>query len=351
MTPPRILLVDDQRQVSRVLRSALEVSSRDYIINDVSSAEEALLEISRGPLDLLVTDLRLPGMSGLELVERVRKINPVARSILITGDPTEAVRRKAEALGVIAFLRKPIGTNLFLEIVEETLVEVAAKEEQPEGSTAVPAETTGRLMDLRQELGAEAVVLIDEQGEVVARAGEDHDLNLEAGLPALMSAHQAALSVSRYLRAEAPSNFHHFDGDTHDLYLTNVGESHVLLIVFRGRQEAGQMGAVVHFGRRAAEGLLELLNQDASVEQPESKEDQSEGEGEVTDAGMEEDMPEKDIKPEELEQAAKDVDSTGAESFWEQAVSESPGRAEAEGDALTYEQAREMGLVDDEESS
>jgi hypothetical protein len=62
-------------------------------------------------------------------------------------------------------------------------------------------------------------------------------------------------------------------------------------------------------------------------------------------------MPEKDIKPEELEQAAKDVDSTGAESFWEQAVSESPGRAEAEGDALTYEQAREMGLVDDEESS
>ncbi len=76
MTPPRILLVDDQRQVSRVLRSALEVSSKDYIINDVSSAEEALLEISRGPLDLLVTDLRLPGMTGLELVERVLDINP-----------------------------------------------------------------------------------------------------------------------------------------------------------------------------------------------------------------------------------------------------------------------------------
>jgi len=344
MTPPRILLVDDQRQVSRVLRSALEVSSKDYIINDVSSAEEALLEISRGPLDLLVTDLRLPGMTGLELVERVLEINPKARSILITGDPTEAVRRRAEALGVIAFLRKPIGTNMFLEIVEHALAELTDAEGVPRVGPGLPKAASPKLMDLRQELGAEAVMLIDADGKLVARSGEIQDLDLETGLPSLMAAHEAALKVSRFLRADAPSNFHHFDGETHDLYLTNVGEQYVLLMVFRGRQEAGQMGAVVHFGRRAAEGLLDLLNQ-------EKKEDQPVVQAEVLEDGTEGEMAKKDIKPEDLEQAAKDVDSSGAESFWEQAVSDSPGRPEAEGDALTYEEARKMGLVDDEESA
>lgn len=344
MTPPRILLVDDQRQVSRVLRSALEVSAKDYIINDVSSAEEALLEISRGPLDLLVTDLRLPGMTGLELVERVLEINPKAKSILITGDPTENVRRQAEALGVIAFLRKPIGTNMFLEIVEHALADLIESDGSKKADTKLPSETVFKLMDLRQELGAEAVMLIDADGELVARAGEDQDLDLATGLPSLMAAHQAALQVSRFLRAETPSNFHHFDGETHDLYLTNVGEQFVMLMVFRGRQEAGQMGSVVHFGRRAAEGLLELLTEAAVHDRS--------GEAEVVqDDGMEEEMAKKDIKPEELEEAAKEVDSTGAESFWEQAVSESPGRTEAEGDALTYDEARKMGLVDDEETA
>ena len=344
MTPPRILLVDDQRQVSRVLRSALEVSAKDYIINDVSSAEEALLEISRGPLDLLVTDLRLPGMTGLELVERVLEIHPKARSILITGDATEDVRRRAEALGVLAFLRKPIGTNMFLEIVEHALAGRVEDDGSEKQEAKLPRETASKLMDLRQELGAEAVMLIGADGQLVARAGEDQDLDLETGLPSLMAAHEAALQVSRYLRAETPSNFHHFDGETHDLYLTNVGEQFVLLIVFRGRQEAGQMGAVVHFGRRAAEGLLELLTQSAVDEG-------SDDVAAVEDDGTEDEMANKDINPEDLEEAAKDVDSSGAESFWEQAVSETPGRAEAEGDALTYEEARKMGLVDDEDSA
>ncbi len=227
---------------------------------------------------------------------------PKAKSILITGDPTEAVRRRAEALGVIAFLRKPIGTNMFLEIVERALADRVDGEQTSKVDLRLPSETSSRLMDLRQELGAEAVMLIDADGRLVARAGEDQDLDLEAGLPSLMAAHQAALQVSRFLRAEAPSNFHHFDGDTHDLYLTNVGEKHVILIVFRGRQEAGQMGAVVHFGRRAAEGLLALINAAQLDDSPVADEM-------VHEDGMEDEMAKKDIKPEDLEEAAKEVDS------------------------------------------
>lgn len=108
------------------------------------------------------------------------------------------------------------------------------------------------------------------------------------------------------------------------------------------------MGAVVHFGRRAAEGLLDLLNEEPAEGLSDLK---SVADPAINEDGTEDEMAKKDIKPEDLEQAAKDVDSSGAESFWEQAVSDSPGRPEAEGDALTYEEARKMGLVDDEESA
>jgi hypothetical protein len=186
-------------------------------------------------------------------------------------------------------------------------------------------------------------MLLDDQGHLVARAGDVGDFDLQEGLPSLMAARQAALGVSQFLRAAKPSNFHHFNGDTHDLYLTDVDESHVLLSAFRGRQEAGQLGAVLHFGRRGAEDLLKLLSSEEVRTEPKAAE-------ETQGVAEEVDMPEKDLNPEDLEQAAKDVENSDAEQFWERAASETPGPAEGEGDALTYEQARKLGLVDDKGS-
>src|SRR3990170_1182879 len=79
MAIPRVVLVDDQRQVTRMLRTSLELSGRAYDIVDVRSAEEALGEMDRGPVDLVVTDLRLPEMSGLELIARIRQTHPGMR--------------------------------------------------------------------------------------------------------------------------------------------------------------------------------------------------------------------------------------------------------------------------------
>ena len=68
VAPPRILIVDDQRDITRMLRLAVEALGRGYSVADVPSAEEALLEVRRAAVDLLITDLRLPGISGLELI-------------------------------------------------------------------------------------------------------------------------------------------------------------------------------------------------------------------------------------------------------------------------------------------
>lgn len=340
MTPPRILLVDDQRQVSRVLRSSLELSGREYIISEVASAEEALAEIDRTPVDLLVTDLRLPAMSGLQLVERAKSINPRMQTVLITGNPTEEIRRRAEKLGVVAFLPKPIGTNYFLEIVQAALE--VAEEDEAAGDEERRKILQDHLSALRGEVGASAVYLVDDQGEVLARAGEVADVDLGACLAPLMSAHRAALTVSHRLGSQSPANFHHLEGEAHDFYLTNVGERHGLLIVHRGQQEAGRFGSVVHYGRRSADLLLLHVEEKAEVVGSEEEEIPAARWEVVMSEG-----PEKELSPDELAAAAEDVDEGGAEDFWEEA-SERSMKPDVDEDSLTYEQAREMGLLEDD---
>jgi CheY-like chemotaxis protein len=341
MTAPRILLVDDQRQVSRMLRASLELSGQDYNVTDVASAEEALIELSRGPIDLLVADVRLPGMSGLELLAKVRAQNPKARAILITGAPSDEVEAEAAALGVIAFLRKPLGTNLFLEAVARGL-ESSAVTPSEEAVDEERPRIAERLAALRRALGAEATILVGDNGRVVARAGDLVNLDLDATLPSLMPAFSAGLKVSHLLGAEVPGNLQYFNGSSYDFYMTNVGASFCLLIAFQARPEAGQMGAVVHFGRRAAVDLLAALSSLGAVE-PEPP-----AMAEAAPPAPPPTQPVKEVSEKALATAARKVGGKDVQSYWDNAVADTRGLDKAEGDSLSYEQARRLGLLPDQ---
>jgi CheY-like chemotaxis protein len=368
MSIPRILLVDDQREVSRMLRSSLELSGKDYVVVDVPSGEEALLELGRGPVDLLVTDLRLPGISGLELLEKVHQLNPYARAIMITGHPTDEARTQAESLGVVAFLQKPIGTSIFLEAVEYALKLRGLPGSPVHVHEEAREKIAERLKTVRIELGAEAALLIDDHREVIVQAGELAELDLGESLPSLMTAFSAGLKVSNLVGALLPGNLQYFDGDTHALYMTNVGAYYALLIVFRGRQESGQMGAVVHYGRRAAEDLMDLLSSLGELEnleeaisvepapevewvehmsEPNSQREEDIQEPKLT-ASQDEAEDDAEFKLEKLDVAEQDVRRDDAEKFWEQAVSESPMLKSSEGETLSYDEARDKGLLDDQ---
>jgi len=65
MTPLRILIVEDQREVSRLLRTSLETLEYDLEVVEIPSGEEAILDASRKKVDMLVSDFRLAGISGI----------------------------------------------------------------------------------------------------------------------------------------------------------------------------------------------------------------------------------------------------------------------------------------------
>lgn len=262
MASRRILIVEDQRDIMRAIRVGLETLGRGFIVVEVPSGEEAFLEIRRGGVDLLITDVRLPGMSGLDVVKRLRQNNDKAQAIVISGQPQ--YEAEAKKLGA-TFFNKPLQLDTFLNAVLTALGEKDAPTaaQQPEEPGIAD-----RLSTLRRDLGANAVCLVDLDGKVVVRAGDVMRLDLDPVLTHLMTAFSAAMKVCRLLGGFIPSNVHFFDGDDFDVYAANVGQFFALVIIFDGDRGAGQMGPVMRYGRQCADDLLNSLVMMGVTEEP-----------------------------------------------------------------------------------
>jgi CheY-like chemotaxis protein len=330
MADPRVLLVDDQRQVTRMLRSSLELSGRSYEVLDVGSAEEALREMEQGPIDLVVTDLRLPEMTGLELIARIRQNHPRLRAILVTGQPTRQVEAQARALGVVAFIPKPVSTTLFLNAVDRAL-SAESQGGQAAEITGEKARAAERLMTMRRELGAQAALLVTLDGRPLLRAGDEDAQDLDAAVGRVVPAMAAALAAGAQASPGQAVGFLYLEGDPLSLYLTNVGRDRVLAIGFAVRQEAWQMGAIFHYARRVVEELSEVLQAMVPVE------------------------PEAEPAPaprQEARLAADEPPTTprAIQEFWDDAASHAAGQAPGKEGALSYEEARKLGLIPGESS-
>jgi CheY-like chemotaxis protein len=252
---PRILIVDDQRDVSRMLRTALETLGHGYVIVDVPSAEEAQLEFRRGPFDLLITDLRLPGISGLELIRRLHKASTEAAMIVISVYADETDQAEFRRLGA-TFFAKPLALDAFLQSVQDALGSRPATGDQARDEESGIAD---RLARLQRDLGALAVLLVARNGQIAVRSGDADKLDLGALLTPLSATFSASLQVSQALGGRVPANVHFFDGNAYDVYSADVGLNFALVILFDGARGAGQMGLVLRYGRQCADDLLNAL--------------------------------------------------------------------------------------------
>jgi CheY-like chemotaxis protein len=100
----RLLVVDDERVVRELMVEVLERAGYSVVACD---RPDAALELAVDSFDLLVTDLVMPGLSGLELLERVRALRPGLPVIVATGARTDHDLTTAVELGATAALTKP----------------------------------------------------------------------------------------------------------------------------------------------------------------------------------------------------------------------------------------------------
>lgn len=102
----KVLVVDDDPVVGKSFDRVL--SARGYAVITAENGQEALKRLGRESYDVVFTDIRMPGMNGLEVAERVKASQPWIPVVIVTGYGTEANEARAEAAGVSAFLRKPL---------------------------------------------------------------------------------------------------------------------------------------------------------------------------------------------------------------------------------------------------
>ena len=114
-----ILVVDDEPTVLRALRVALE--AQDYAVTAVLSGEDALARITNGAFDLVLLDLGLPGMSGFDVIQRVRVLFPALPIIVLSAQGEDAAKVEALDLGADDYVAKPFSVRELLARVRVAL--------------------------------------------------------------------------------------------------------------------------------------------------------------------------------------------------------------------------------------
>jgi len=113
----RILVVEDDAEMRSLLKDFFEEDG--FEIDSVSNGSEAFRKIAREPFDLIITDIRMPGLTGLDILPGIKKLQPEVSIIVITAFGSEEVRRKAFDRGATAYLEKPILFNKLRTLVHE----------------------------------------------------------------------------------------------------------------------------------------------------------------------------------------------------------------------------------------
>ena len=263
----KVLVVDDHFEMLELLRSMLELSNDECEVLAVPSAEEGLLELRRTHFDLVITDVRLPGMSGFDLVRRIQKLGRTTPIIMITAYTSSEGQKEANSLGVLRYFSKPLDTDAILLAVQVALHgepaegEGAAANYLASETTAVSPTIRKRLQTLHTDTGATGLILATTEGQVVFEATTNQRLNFSRLTPVLAQTIRQSFALSQHLDSELPNTIQYHAGETVELYCANVGRSHFLTLFFDVHSRRGRIGTIWVFTQRAIKDLLEDLPQ------------------------------------------------------------------------------------------
>lgn len=112
----KIMMIDDERDCMESLVAALEPAG--YLTKMFASPAEAIADYARGPFDVVITDMRMPRMNGIQVLRVLRKMDPDARVIIMTGYGDAETAIAAVNNGAYAFFAKPVDLGELMEVLE-----------------------------------------------------------------------------------------------------------------------------------------------------------------------------------------------------------------------------------------
>ena len=137
----RVLVVDDDPVVGRSFDRVL--SEKGYDVSTALDGQEALSKLGHEDYDVVFTDIKMPGMDGLEVASHIKERRPWIPVVIITGYGTAANEARAAAAGVSGFMRKPLSP----EMIEDSTRRALQVIEGGKGKAVVQGETAAALVE------------------------------------------------------------------------------------------------------------------------------------------------------------------------------------------------------------
>jgi CheY-like chemotaxis protein len=123
--PKKILLVDDEKEFVHTLSERLQTRNLESAV--VYDGEEALSVMETDAPEVMVLDLKMPGIDGLEVLRRVKRDHPETKVIILTGHGSEQEEKLADELGAFAYLHKPVDIDVLAETMKKAYAEIEKK--------------------------------------------------------------------------------------------------------------------------------------------------------------------------------------------------------------------------------
>ena len=206
------LVVDDQSDARRRLAGLLRLTG--WSVREAAGADDALRQAAADDPDLVVTDVSMPDQTGPTMLRRLRHSGSRARFVVVTSDPTPAVRAEAAAAGALATLAKPVDARVLLDFLRSRTTGPTAQENSfPTGPVAIvdrddlhdddlDAELVERLQDMYVDAlpaRLSAIAAGTRAGDTVAVASAAHTLAGTSG----QLGHPEVAEVCRAIAADA----------------------------------------------------------------------------------------------------------------------------------------------------
>ena len=331
-----VLVVDDAPQICKALSDVLTASG--YSVRTAPSGERALQIMESSEFDLIITDLKMSGMSGMDLIARVKERAPHLSIVILSGygDMDDVI--KAMRVGITDYLKKPFSIDEVLDVVKREV-----KKSQARAAAVTPAAPSASaearpdarparvyifsrpdldkievsLSKLRAQTAAESVLLLEEAGYVIAAKGMVADTDVQALSSLIVGGRSMSNQLATLLGEGDGFAMNYLEGQRVSVYTTGLGQGLFLVIVV---PKGTKQGVVWLYAKEAAAEIEEITRRAAAEVQKES-------------GTPVEQMDRQAIRQE----MAQTLDKLFDEAPPEEEPSETP--------TLSFEQAMKMGLL------
>lgn len=256
----RVLIVDDEPSITFAMVEGLGKLGRGYIFETAVNGQEALNKVRENTYDLIITDYMMPGMSGITLVQNIRKVAPTAQIIMMTAYGSTGLQEVVGSLKLDGYIDKPVRIEKIREIVKAALGQTNQGEDPyRSGKRQLGEDIRLPIQNLQVNTNARCVLLLSAGGFTIDMAGQTNGLDI-AGISALVAANfMAATELARMLGNNSVFKSSYHEGPDYNIYAYDINGDCLLAVIFGTESKTGM---VRYYTNKVVEELTPFLQKE-----------------------------------------------------------------------------------------